>query len=82
MPARVVTHAVIAGFRVQSLIGAGSMGSVYLAEDTRTGEPVALKVMAAGLAEDERFRQRFIRESALAAALDPPTSSPGGPSHG
>jgi peptide/nickel transport system substrate-binding protein len=72
MPARVVTNAVIAGFRVQSLIGAGSMGSVYLAEDTRTGEQVALKVMTAGLAEDERFRQRFARESALAATLDHP----------
>ncbi len=72
LPARVVTHAVIAGFRVQWLIGAGSMGSVYLAEDTRTGEPAALKVMTAGLAEDERFRQRFIRESALAATLDHP----------
>ena len=72
MPSRVVTNSVIAGFRVQSLIGAGAMGSVYLAEDTRTGEPVALKVMAPGLAEDERFRQRFLRESALAAALDHP----------
>jgi hypothetical protein len=72
MPARVVTNAVIAGFRVQSLIGAGSMGSVYLAEDTRTGARVALKVMTAVLAEDERFRQRFVRESALAATLDHP----------
>jgi serine/threonine protein kinase len=72
MPARVTTDSVIAGFRVQSLIGAGSMGSVYLAEDTRTGERVALKVMAAGLAEDERFRRRFTREAALAAALDHP----------
>lgn len=72
MPSRVVTNSVIAGFRVQSLIGAGAMGSVYLAEDTRTGEPVALKVMTPGLAEDERFRQRFLRESALAAALDDP----------
>jgi serine/threonine protein kinase len=72
MPSRVVTNSVIAGFRVQSLIGAGAMGSVYLAEDTRTGEPVALKVMTPGLAEDERFRQRFLRESALVAALDHP----------
>ena len=72
MPSRVIANAVIAGFRVQSLIGSGSMGSVYLAEDTRTGQPVALKVMAAGLAEDERFRQRFVRESALAATLDHP----------
>src|SRR5450432_367918 len=63
---------VIAGFRVQSLIGSGAMGNVYLAEDTRTGEQVALKVLAPELAEDERFRQRFTRESALAAALDHP----------
>ncbi len=68
----VTTGSVIAGFRVLSLIGAGAMGSVYLAEDTRTGEQVALKVLAPELAEDERFRQRFTRESALAAALDHP----------
>jgi Protein kinase domain len=72
MPSPVATGSVIAGFRVQSLIGAGAMGSVYLAEDTRTGEQVALKVLAPELAEDERFRQRFTRESALAAALDHP----------
>ena len=72
MPSRVATDTVIAGFRVQSLIGAGAMGSVYLAEDTRTGERTALKVMTPELAEDERFRQRFLRESALAAALDDP----------
>lgn len=72
MPTRVVTNAVIAGFRVESRIGAGSMGSVYLAEDTRTGQRVALKVMSEGLVEDERFRQRFVRESALAATLDHP----------
>ena len=72
MPSPVTAGTVIAGFRVQSLIGAGAMGSVYLAEDTRTGEQVALKVLAPGLAEDERFRQRFTRESALAATLDHP----------
>jgi Protein kinase domain len=69
---RLVPDSVIAGFRVRSWLGAGSMGSVYLAEDMRTGERVALKVMAAGLAEDERFRQRFVREAALAATLDHP----------
>ena len=65
MSSRLVPDSVIAGFRVRSWLGAGSMGSVYLAEDMRTGERVALKVMAAGLAEDERFRQRFVREAAL-----------------
>jgi predicted Ser/Thr protein kinase len=72
MGSSVVTGSVIAGFRVQSQIGAGAMGSVYLAEDTRTGMPVALKLLASELATDERFRQRFARESALAAALDHP----------
>jgi hypothetical protein len=72
MASRVTTGTVITGFRVQSLIGAGAMGSVYLAEDTRTGEQVALKVLASQLAEDERFQQRFVRESELVAALDHP----------
>ena len=48
------------------------MGTVYLAEDTRRGGAVALKVLVRELAEDERFRQRFLRESKLAASLDHP----------
>jgi serine/threonine-protein kinase len=63
---------VVAGFRVDSLIGQGAMGAVYLAEDTTTGRHLALKLLAPGLAEDERFRQRFLRESELAASLDHP----------
>ena len=72
MPSSVPTGSVIGPFRVRSLIGAGAMGSVYLAEDTRTGEPIAIKVLAPELAGDERFRQRFARESALAATLEHP----------
>jgi predicted Ser/Thr protein kinase len=72
MPDRLAVGAVISGFRVQSLIGSGAMGSVYLAEETRTGELVALKVMTAALADDDRFRERFMRESALAASLEAP----------
>ena len=63
---------VLAGFRVESLIGQGAMGAVYLAEDTATGRRVALKLLAPALAEDERFRERFLRESQLAASLDHP----------
>jgi hypothetical protein len=48
------------------------MGSVYEAEDTRRGGRVALKVLVRDLAEDERFRERFLRESKLAASLDHP----------
>ena len=72
MSSPVATGSVVAGFRVESLIGEGAMGSVYMAEDTRRGERVALKVLVRDLAEDERFRRRFLRESKLAASLDHP----------
>jgi tRNA A-37 threonylcarbamoyl transferase component Bud32 len=67
----VSTGAVLAGFRVESLIGEGAMGSVYLAEGPDSHR-VALKVLLPELARDERFRQRFLRESKLAATLDHP----------
>ncbi len=64
--------AVLAGFRVESLIGQGAMGAVYLAEDTKTGQRVALKLLGPELTEDDRFRQRFMREAEIAASLDHP----------
>src|ERR671937_1889616 len=64
--------ALLAGFRVESLLAEGAMGTVYLAEETSTGRLVALKVLAPELAHDERFRRRFLRETELAASLDHP----------
>ena len=52
------------------------MGSVFVAEDTRRGGRVALKVLAPELACDERFRGRFLRESRIAATLDHPNIVP------
>jgi hypothetical protein len=72
MATRVDIGTLIAGFRVRSALGAGAMGHVYLAEDVATGNQVALKILVPALAEDERFRQRFAREAALAAQLDHP----------
>jgi serine/threonine protein kinase len=72
MPSEVSTGTVLAGFRVRSLIGEGAMGAVYLAEDIARGGRVALKLLAPNLARDERFRQRFLRESQLASSLDDP----------
>jgi hypothetical protein len=72
MPSDVRTGTTLAGFRIDSQIGEGAMGTVYLAEDTRSGGRIALKVLARDLAEDERFRRRFLRESKLAASLDHP----------
>jgi predicted Ser/Thr protein kinase len=62
----------LAGFRVESPLGEGAMGAVYLAEETSTGRRVALKLLAGELAGDERFRRRFLRETELAASLDHP----------
>jgi tRNA A-37 threonylcarbamoyl transferase component Bud32 len=61
---------VLAGFRIERLIGAGAMGVVYLAEDAAGGRRVALKLLSPELANDARFRRRFLRESQLAATLD------------
>ncbi len=71
MATQVRTGTVIAGFRVESPIGEGAMGAIYLAENAN-GDRVALKLLAPELARDERFRQRFLRESQLAASLDHP----------
>jgi serine/threonine-protein kinase len=62
----------VAGYRLERQIGVGGMAVVYLARDERLGRPVALKVMAQAMAADEIFRQRFIRESRAAAAVDDP----------
>jgi WD40 repeat protein len=66
----------IAGYRIEALLGWGGMSVVYVAEDLRLKRKVALKLLAAGLAEDESFRERFLRESELAASIDHPNIVP------
>jgi len=66
----------IAGYRIESVIGRGGMGVVYLAEHLRLKRKVALKVLAPELARDERFRERFLVEAELAASLDHPNVVP------
>jgi serine/threonine-protein kinase len=62
----------IAGYRIESLIGRGGMGSVYLATHVGLGRRVALKLLAPELAREPSFRDRFLAESRLAASLDHP----------
>ena len=67
---------VFAGYRIESVVGRGGMGVVYRAFDLSLERPVALKLIAPELADDERFRRRFLRESQLAASLDHPNVVP------
>jgi serine/threonine protein kinase len=60
------------GYRIQRLIGRGGMSVLYQAENPRLSRTVALKILAPELAEDDEFRERFVRESKLAASLDHP----------
>ena len=62
----------IGPYRVLSLLGAGGMGEVYLAEDTRLGRRVALKLLPADFTYDAERIRRFEREARAASALNHP----------
>lgn len=62
----------VAGYRLEGQIGQGGMAVVFRAHDERLDRQVALKILAPALAADDTFRQRFIRESRAAAAVDDP----------
>jgi serine/threonine protein kinase/DNA-binding beta-propeller fold protein YncE len=72
IPGRFAPGAKIAGYRLEEQIGQGGMAVVFRAHDERLDRTVALKILAPALAADEAFRQRFIRESRAAAAVDDP----------
>jgi streptogramin lyase len=66
----------VLGYRVEGLVGRGGMSVVYRASDPRLKRYVALKLIAPELASDTRFRERFLKESELAASLEHPTVVP------
>jgi serine/threonine protein kinase len=58
-------------YEVVELVGAGGMGEVYRARDTRLGRDVAVKVLPAGIADGDRLR-RFEQEARAASSLNHP----------
>ena len=66
----------IGGYRLESVIARGGMGVVYLAQDERMGRTVALKILPGELADNERFRARFLHESRVAGAVNHPNVIP------
>src|SRR5467141_174975 len=59
-------------YRIVSRIGAGGMGEVYLAQDTKLDRRVALKILPADVGTNRDRMERFVREAKSAAALNHP----------
>src|ERR1022692_1256058 len=62
-------------YEILARLGAGAMGEVYRARDTRLGREVAIKILPADLSGDPGRRARFEQEARAVAALNHPTSS-------
>ncbi len=56
-------------YEIVSLIGAGGMGEVYLAQDTQLDRPVALKILPADIAADHQRLHRFLQEARAASKI-------------
>jgi len=72
MTETLTANSTISHYRIVSKIGAGEMGVVYLAQDTKLDRKVALKILPADLAWNRDRMDRFVREAKSAAALSHP----------
>src|SRR5437016_3009504 len=72
MPEILTANSTISHYRIVSKIGAGGMGEVYLAQDTKLDRKVALKILPADLAANQDRMRRFVQEAKAAAALNYP----------
>lgn len=62
----------LGSYEILATLGAGGMGEVYRARDTRLGRDVAIKVLPAAMSQDPVARERLRREAVAAAGLDHP----------
>ena len=67
-----IKGAIVAHYRIVEKIGAGGMGEIYLADDTKLNRQVALKFMPSHLASETDMRMRFTREAQAVAKLNHP----------
>src|SRR5437762_10403944 len=70
--AELSVNTTLSHYRIVSKIGAGGMGEVYLAQDTKLDRRVALKILPADVAANRDRMERFVREAKSAAALSHP----------
>ena len=76
MTDQLVVGGQLGNYVIDSVIGRGGMSVVYRAKHSRLGMSVALKVLAPELSSDDIFRERFLREAQMAAAVDHPNVIP------
>ncbi|MCA1628737.1 MAG: hypothetical protein LC742_12350, partial [Acidobacteria bacterium] len=62
----------ISHYRIKTLLGKGGMGEVYLAEDTKLGRRVALKILPQEFSQNAERMRRFVQEAKAASALNHP----------
>ncbi len=67
-----IGRTILGRYEIQRLLGEGGMGRVYLAKQTDLGRQVVVKVMHEHIAADEKFRERFVRETKLMARFHHP----------
>jgi len=73
----------LAGFRIESFIGQGEIGTVYRATHVRIGREVALKLLSAGRSDDPEFKERLgIQDRAEPTAAPPRRSDAEGAAAG
>src|SRR6476620_5232260 len=72
MDKELLANKTLSHYRIISKLGAGVMGEVYLAQDTKLDRRVALKTLPADVAADQTRMRRFVQEAKAASALNHP----------